>query len=160
MSAQVPPQPEACINPWQGAAPSNVLDTNAPDHLVAAILENVDPDQIAETLLQKAQTGNQEAAAALLKVLDNIPASLLQESDRMANCDETGIPHATERKKEERPRVSSVNACEKTFKRRHAVLRMSLTRADATPLDIRQSIARHFKQFALEDPLMTAEVRC
>jgi hypothetical protein len=78
----------------------------------------------------------------------------------MAGCDETGIPHVTERKKEERLRVSSVNACDETFKLRHAILRMSLTHADATPLEIRQSIVRHFKQLALEDPLMTAEVRC
>jgi hypothetical protein len=159
VSAQVPPQPEACLNPWQGAAPVNALDTDAPDHLVAAILENVDPDQKADTLLQKAQTSNQEAAAALFEVLDNIPASLLQEFDRMASCNETGVTHVTQRKKEERPRVSRLNACDKTFNRRHAILRMSLTRADATPLEMRQSIARHFKQFALEDPLMTAEVR-
>jgi hypothetical protein len=91
-------------------SPMNVLDTDDPDHLVAAILEKVDPDQTADTLLQNAQTLNQDAAAALLKDLDNIPASLLQETDRMASCDETGIPHVTERKKEERPRVSSVNA--------------------------------------------------
>jgi hypothetical protein len=54
--------------------------------LVAAILESVDPEQMAGTLLQKTQTGNQEAAAALLKVLKNIPASLLQVPDRMASC--------------------------------------------------------------------------
>jgi hypothetical protein len=68
-------------------APMDVLDTDGPDHLVSAILENVDPDQTADTLLQNAQTLNQDAAAALLKNLDNIPASLLQETDRMASCD-------------------------------------------------------------------------
>jgi hypothetical protein len=39
------------------------------------------------------------------------------------------------------------------------ILQMSLTRADATPLTIRGSIARHVKQFAMEDLVMTAEMR-
>jgi hypothetical protein len=56
MSAQVPSQLQACINPWQGAAPMNVLDTDAPDHLLVAIMEDVDPYQIADTLLQNVQT--------------------------------------------------------------------------------------------------------
>jgi hypothetical protein len=48
ISAHVPPQPGACINPWQRAAPINVHDTNAADQVVAAILENEDAEQIAD----------------------------------------------------------------------------------------------------------------
>jgi hypothetical protein len=35
---------------------------------------------------------------------------------------------------------------------------MSFSRDDASQLQIRKNVARHFKRFAMEDPLMTAEV--
>jgi hypothetical protein len=144
-------------NIWQGAVPIGVLDTSRPDELVDAILSNVDPGMIADVLLKKAQSGNQQASAALLKVLDNVSNSgfLLQE-DQEGAFEEPSAKR--ERKKEDRPRVSSADAGDKTFKRRHAILRMSLSRVDATQQEIRRSVARHFKQFALEDPMMTAEV--
>jgi hypothetical protein len=37
---------------------------------------------------------------------------------------------------------------------------MSITRAAATPLELCKSAALHFKQFAVDDPLMVAEVLC
>jgi hypothetical protein len=37
---------------------------------------------------------------------------------------------------------------------------MSITRAAATPLELRQSAAQRFKQFTVDDALMAAEVLC
>jgi hypothetical protein len=40
------------------------------------------------------------------------------------------------------------------------MLKAKISRVDASDLQIRKNVARHFKQFALEDPLLVSEVSC
>jgi hypothetical protein len=134
------------------------LDDHRPDQLVEAIFDTVPAEAIAEKLLEKATSGNHQASAALLLVIDSISPDLLATSLGEDADKENAAQPGMQRKAEERPRVSSANACAKTFKRRHEMLRKLITRADATQEELRQSVCRHFRQFAIEDPSMIGEV--
>jgi hypothetical protein len=120
-------------------------------------------------MLDTAKEGNPIVAHDLLQELDNAPTALILQiaADLELAADECdgevphvalGEPPSKQHKKEAHPRVNSADACEKTFRRRHTLLRMSISRADASESQIRKNVARHFKSFAIEDPLMTAEV--
>jgi hypothetical protein len=137
---------------------------------VDAIFDHADPDRIATALMQRVQDGDPNVADALLKLLDGVPTDTVMAAQQELSGDENApaTPHEVAcssdpqkaRKPEERPRRSRANVCAKTFRLRHTILRMSITRAAATPLELHQSAARHFKQFAVDDPLMVAEVLC
>jgi hypothetical protein len=145
-----------------------VLDSDAPDCLVDTILKHVSTSTIATNMLDRAKEGNPVVAHDLLQELDNAPAELeaaadlelaADESDVEVPCDLLGKPSSEQRKRHAPPRVNSTDACEKTFRRRHTLLRMSISRADASESQIRKNVARQQRErFAMEDPLMTAEV--
>jgi hypothetical protein len=118
----------ACPVLVQGYPPLRVLDPDALDRLVDTILEHVNASIIATNMLNKAKEDNPVVAHDVLQELNNAPTELQAAADL------------------------------KTFSRRHTLLRMSISRADAPELQIRKNVARHSKLFAMEDPLMTAEV--
>jgi hypothetical protein len=146
---QPDPGPLDPVHPFEGAPPPGVIDTNGPDQLVDAIFDHADPDWIANALMQRVQNGDPNDADALLKLLDGVPTDTVMAPQQELSGDENApaTPHEEAcssdpqkaRKPEERPRRSSANVCAKTFRLRHTILRMSITRAAATALELRQS---------------------
>jgi hypothetical protein len=74
-------------SPWAGPAPLCVIEGNDPDQFVDAVFDNVDQEQIANELLQKAQTGDRQVAAALFQLLYDVPGSVLGTEDRVDTGD-------------------------------------------------------------------------
>jgi hypothetical protein len=151
----------------QGNPLLGVLDRDTPDCLVDAILEHVSASIIATNMVDNAKEGNPIVAHDLLQEFNNAPTALRAAADLELAADECdgevphvalGEPPSKQLKKEAHSRFNSADACKKTFRRRHTLLRMSICRADASESQIRKNVARHFKRFAMEDPLMTAEV--
>jgi hypothetical protein len=79
---------------------------------------------------------------------------------RQYNCQASQTAPKKARKKEAHARVNSADACGGQFRRRHAISKAAISGADADDLQIHNNVARHFQKFALEDPLLVAEVGC
>jgi hypothetical protein len=108
--------------------------------------------------------GTHSTAQGLIADLDNTPLEIQQAADeemkRQDNCQASQTAPKKARKKEAHARVNSADACGRQFRRRHAILKAAIHRADADDLQIRNSVARYFQKLALEDPLLVAEVSC
>jgi hypothetical protein len=108
---------------------------------VGTILEHVNASIIATNMLNKAKEGNPVVAHDVLQQLGKAPTELQAAADLELAADESdgevphdvpGEPPSKQRKKEAQPRVNSADAWEKTFRRRHTLLHMSVSRADAS----------------------------
>jgi hypothetical protein len=98
-------------SPWAEPAPLGVIVGNDPDHFVGAVFDNVEQEQIANELLQKAQTGDQQVAAALFQLFR---AACWEQKTEYILAVLAAPPTTKERLHEEHPRASTLNFCDGT----------------------------------------------